>query len=127
MATNTWAGDEKYAYIEFPKGQKREINGRTVYLPSFYVKHGQNTNQRHQASFLTPELAAQIAALYSDKNPEIHEETRHTNDSTAPMPKELFEVGEAVSASDLEFSLRLALRTISKADVQLVVDKVLAE
>src|SRR6266446_2162790 len=102
MATNTWAGDEKYAYIEFPKGQKREINGRTVYLPSFYVKHGQNTNQRHQASFLTPELAAQ-------------------------MPKELFEVGEAVSASDLEFSLRLALRTISKADVQLVVDKVLAE
>jgi hypothetical protein len=35
MATKTWGGEEKYAYIEFTKGSKREVNGRTVFLSSF--------------------------------------------------------------------------------------------
>jgi hypothetical protein len=128
MATNTWNGEEKYAYIEFPKGSKTPLrNGRTVFLPSFYVKHGQESKQRHQAVFLTPELAAQVAALYPEKNPEIHEEIRHTDDSTVPLFKELFEVGESVSVQELESTIRRALRTLQKNEVQTILDKVLQE
>jgi hypothetical protein len=118
MATNTWGGEEKYAYIEFPKGQKREINGRTIFLPSYYVKRGQDTNQRHQAVFLTPELAAQVAALYPDKPSEIHEEIRHTDDSTAPLPKELFEVGEILPAQAFEHAVKAALGSLSRSEVE---------
>jgi NAD(P)H-dependent FMN reductase len=91
------------------------------------VKHGQESKERHQAVFMTPEFAAQVASFYPGKHPEIHEEIRHTDDSTVPLPTELSEVGESISVSELESNVRAALRTISKADVQLVVDRVLAE
>jgi hypothetical protein len=128
MATNTSGGEEKYAYIEFPKLSKVLLrDGRTVFLPSFYVKHGHDSKERHQAALLTPDLAAQIAALYPDKSPKIHDETRHTDDSTAPLPKELFELGEAVSAQELESTVRAALRVLKKNEVQTILDKVLQE
>ena len=118
MATNTWGGEEKYAYIEFPKGLRRDINGRTVFLSSFYVKHGHDSNQRHQAAFLTPELAAQVAALYADKPSKIHEEIRHIDDSTVPLFKELFEVGEVLPARAFETAVKAALGSLSKTEVE---------
>jgi hypothetical protein len=128
MATNTWGGEEKYAYIEFPKGSKMLLrDGRTVFLPSYYVKHGHDSKERHQAALLTPELATQIAALYPEKSPKIHEETRHTDDSTTPLPKELFEVGEILPTQAFELAVKAALGSLSKTEVQTILDKVLSE
>lgn len=129
MSVNVWGGEEKYAYIEFPKGSavsKRVISGRTIYLSSFYVRHGVDTSQRHQATLLTPELAAQITALYPDKPSKIHEDTRHIDDSTNPLPKELSEVGEILPAQAFERAVRDALQKLSKNDVEDIFKRTLA-
>jgi hypothetical protein len=80
--------------------------GGQFFLSSFYVKHGHDSTQRHQASFLTPELAAQVVALYPDKPWKIHEQTRHIDDLTAPLFKELLEVGEILPAQAFEIAVK---------------------
>jgi hypothetical protein len=80
----------------------------------------------HLAAFMDEKLAEQIKQLYPEKNPTVSKELSYLTDND-PFYVSLEEVGEAVSAQELETTIRAALRVLPKSEVQAISDKVLEE
>jgi len=123
---------EPHFYVEFVSKLPRNLpNGRAVSIAAsmFYVKRGEEVQERHRAAFLTQDLAEQIKARYPEKNPTIHQDSRYVYDDATSLLSTLAQVGEGASTSVpvLERALRDVLRDISKTEILTICNRVLGE
>jgi hypothetical protein len=119
---------QDYFIVRFEtKRPKVFPDGRTVSIPhtSYYKSKGKDVLAPHLAAFLDEKLAEQIKQLYPEKNPTVSKESGYLTDND-PFYASLQEVGEAVSAQELESTIRAALRVLSKTEIQNILDKVAA-
>lgn len=117
-----------YYILEFRYHTPRTLpGGRIIKVtwPRYYKKKGEETDHLHLSPFLSRDLAEQLKQLYPEKNPTVREESAVLGDEH--IFATLDELGEAVSVSELEATIRAALRVLSKNEVQASLDKVLAE
>src|SRR6266404_9243368 len=123
-------GEQQVFYIvRFEtKRPKVLLDGRTVSIPytSYYKRKDKEVAAPHLAAFMDEKLAEQIKQLYPEKNPTASKELGYLTDND-PFYASLESVGEAVSAQELETTIRAALRVLQKNEVQAVLDKVLQE
>jgi len=120
-----------YYIVRFDvKKPKTLPDGRVVSLPerSFYAgKNKKEVAGPHQAAYLNKEIADAVATFYPEKAPKVIEENNYLADHELDsIHTTLASVGESITASELESTVRAALRSLTKKEVDAAVKRAFA-